>query len=382
MACHTRANHKEYTWPPGRSEYGHRKTRTVKYPGYYALLKKAMATVAIPIQSIERRLRGGAQALLVRDSSGKAYVAKCVGNPQGTRTLINEWIVSRLLKHLRFSTPEVHALRVERGIPGDGLLEFHMGGRNVPVADGVHFGSLCPVDPERKAIFDFLPSRLLYKVANLPDLLMAYAFDKWVNQTDARQVIFIRERCAEQPGLFRAYLIDHGLSFGGSRWELNDAPLAGLFHDHSIYADSGFETASHACVDRIQQLPEKGLFSIESEVPAGWLQPGDRDQMTRLLELLCNRRGKLHNIVDRAIWQLQESGIPIPKTAAGRYLLGALLLIASARGSLGSTGGGAKVQLTPDECSAQIWIGNGVYVADMIAVQIEKSGTDLSARPQ
>lgn len=287
-----------------------------------------MATLAIPIQSIERRLRGGTQALLVRDGSGAAYVAKFIGNPQGTRTLVNEWVVSRLLKYLRVSTPEVQPLHLKRGIPGDHLLAFQSGNRLRPIAEGVHFGSRCPVDPERKAIFDFLPRSLLSKVANLPDLLMAYVFDKWVNQVDGRQAIFVRERLAGQTPQFRAYLIDHGLSFGGSRWELNELGLAGLFHDRSIYAEPELAAISHANVDKIQQIPKEALFSIEQEIPEDWLQPQEREEITRLLEALAKRQITLHDTIDRTLRQLQQAGIAIPKNAKNRYLLALLLLTA------------------------------------------------------
>lgn len=286
-----------------------------------------MATIAIPVQRIERRMRGGTQALLVRDHAGNAYIAKCVGNPQGTRTLINEWIVSRLLNHLRVSTPAVAALRIERGIPGDSLLEFEMGNRKVPIASGVHLGSPCPVDPERRAIFDFLPRRLLHKVANLPDLLLSFAFDRWINQTDSRQAIFIRERSTGSDVKFRTYLIDHGLSFGGSRWEMSDSGLSGLYNDRSIYSDSALETECRAMVDRIQRLPEKSLFSIEEEIPPEWLEAGDREDLSGLLHLLCERRAKLHLIVERALRQLNQSGTVIPQSVHGRVLLGALLLL-------------------------------------------------------
>ena len=287
-----------------------------------------MATIALPIHRIERRMRGGTQALLVRDQAGNAYVAKCVGNPQGTRTLINEWIVSRLLKHLRVSTPAVHALRIERGIPGDHLLEFEVGNKKIPVSDGVHLGSQCPADPARKAIFDFLPRRLLHKVVNLPDLILSFTFDRWVNQTDSRQAIFIRERSPDPGGKFRAYLIDHGLSFGGSRWEMSEGGLKGLYHDRSIYDIPTLEAECDAAVERIQQLPERGLFAIEEEIPPEWLAPGEREDMTRLLELLCERRTKLHEMIDRALRQLHESGAVVPKAADGRIVLGVLLLLA------------------------------------------------------
>lgn len=271
-------------------------------------------------------MRGGAQALLVRDTEGKAYIAKCVGNPQGTRTLINEWIVSRLLRHLQISTPEVRPLRLQRGIPGDELLEFHVGDRKIPIENGIHFGSACPVDPDRKAIFDFLPRRLLNSVLNLPDLILSFAFDKWVNQVDTRQAIFIRERCTGQAAKFRAYLIDHGLSFGGSRWEFSDTARSALYFDRSLYAGSATQGDFEAIIDRIQKLPQETLFSIEREIPAEWLARGDRQEVSRLLELLDDRRTKLHETVERALRELGESGIYVPKASEARRLLGALLL--------------------------------------------------------
>lgn len=291
-------------------------------------------------------MRGGAQALLVRDGAGNAYVAKCVGNPQGTRTLINEWIVSRLLKHLRVSTPAVHAIRIERGISGDALLEFQTGSQRIPIAEGVHLGSLCPVDPAREAIFDHLPRRLLQHVVNLPDLVLTFVFDRWVNQTDARQAIFIRERGAGDGTKFRAYLIDHGLSFGGSRWELCDGALNGLYHDRSVYEAPTTEAEYHATVDRIDQIPEESLTSIEDEIPEEWLQAGDRQEMTRLLELLCDRRVKLHETIDRALRQLEEAGISIPKAPDGRHLLGTLLLLACMSRSLSPTRTGIAIEVS------------------------------------
>jgi hypothetical protein len=284
-----------------------------------------MPSMSVAVGSIARRMRGGSQALLVRDRAGNAYVAKCIGNPQGTRTLINEWIVGRLLQYLRVSTPGMHLLRIENEVPGGELLEFDMGNRKVPIAPGLHLGSRCPVDPDRKAIFDFLPKRLLRNVINLPDFFLSFTFDRWVNQIDSRQVIFIRERCATPGVTFRAYFIDHGLSFGGSRWTISENGLTGLFHDRSIYDDPTLEATCHEAVDRIREIPEQRLFAIQQEIPLEWLETGDREEMTRLLQLLCARRMNLHSIVDRALRQLRETGAIAPRSVEAKILVCTLL---------------------------------------------------------
>lgn len=285
-----------------------------------------MPTTGLAVASIARRMRGGSQSLLVHDRKGNAYVAKCIGNPQGTRTLINEWIVSQLLQYLRVSTPGVHLLNIENDLPGGELLEFQMGNRKVPIAPGIHLGSRCPVDPDRKAIFDFLPKRLLRNVVNLSDLFRSFAFDRWVNQTDSRQVIFIRERGASPGAAFRAYLIDHGLSFGGSRWTMSESGLTGLFHDRSIYTDPRLETACHEAVDHIREIPEERLFALQQDIPLEWLEDGDREEMARLLDLLCARRSKLHSIVDRALRRVRENNTLAPGSREAKILLCTLLL--------------------------------------------------------
>ncbi len=286
-----------------------------------------MASIAIPIESVQRRMRGGSQALLVRTANQSVYIAKCVGNPQGTRTLINEWVVTRLLRFLEVSTPEVHPLQLIRGIEGDDLLNFQIGNRKIPIHDGVHLGSLCPVDPERVAIFDFLPRQLLSKVVNLPDFAIAYVFDRWVGQADTRQAIFTREHSADRKAKFRAYLIDHGFSFGGSRWELSETGLQVLYHDHSIYSGPNIEAECHAAVDRIQQLPDDVLFS-DQDIPAEWFAEGDREQMACLMETLGNRRAKLHESVERALRSIREAGGAISKAPSRGLLLTILVTVA------------------------------------------------------
>src|ERR1700751_4128695 len=218
-----------------------------------------MGSAVVAVESIQRRMRGGSQALLVRGADHQIYVAKCAGNPQGTRTLINEWVVARLLKLLQARTPDLHLLRFETGVPGENLLEFHIGNRRIPIGRGLHLGSRCPVDPERVAIFDFLPRRLLSRVVNLKDFTLGLVVDKWVSQTDSRQAIFLRERAGDPQAKFGAYLIDHGLCFEGARWEFSGAPLPGVSYDPSIYHLDTLKTACNAAVPQIRALQESAV---------------------------------------------------------------------------------------------------------------------------
>ncbi len=251
-------------------------------------------------------MRGGSQGFLVRGANDASYVAKCAGNPQGNRTLINEWVITRLLKVLQLCTPEVYPLRIEAGLPGSDLLNFQVGRRTIPVRTGIHLGSVCPVDPTRVAIFDFLPKSLLPKVVNLSDLTRAFAVDKWVGQTDSRQVIFARERPHNRAMGFRTYLIDHGQSFAGSQWQFFDAPLHGLYYDQSIYAHASAEDECQRTVHRIHQLTDEDLYLAGQGIPEEWFETGDREQLNRLLESLSKRRENLAAFVNRSLRELRN----------------------------------------------------------------------------
>jgi hypothetical protein len=66
----------------------------------------------VGVKHVLRRMRGGSQPFLVEGEDGQFYVAKFTGNPQGNRTLINEWIAHRLFQQLGLSTPTLHLLRL------------------------------------------------------------------------------------------------------------------------------------------------------------------------------------------------------------------------------------------------------------------------------
>src|SRR3982751_3074525 len=105
----------------------------------------------------ERHMRGGSQAHLVEGQDGLFYVAKFTGNPQGTRTLINEWFAHLLFQQLGISTPPLRVLRLTKAVQASSQdLVFQLGKTRLAVEPGLHLGSPCPVHPETTSIYDFL----------------------------------------------------------------------------------------------------------------------------------------------------------------------------------------------------------------------------------
>ena len=120
-----------------------------------------------------RRMRGGAQAHLMRCSDGNYYVVKFQNNPQHRRILVNELLGTRLAARLNLPTARVEIVEVgEELISLTYDLAMEMPRSRVPCHAGLQFGSLYPGDPRRLTLHDFLPDEqlradLIFKVPDL-----------------------------------------------------------------------------------------------------------------------------------------------------------------------------------------------------------------------
>jgi hypothetical protein len=264
-----------------------------------------MASAVIAVRKVLRRMRGGSQPFLVEGEDDQFYIAKFGGNPQGNRTLINEWIAHRLFLQLGTSTPPLRVLRLTHETKQTERLYFQIGAHHVPVESPFHLGSRCPVDPTTRAIYDFLPRRLLFSVVNLADFGTAFVLDRWLGQTDSRQAIFVRQRASSKSLELRLYLIDHGLSFSGPHWEIPDSPLYGLYMDRSVYSIVDMKAVCQKSLSRIHTLTESDLYAAAHDIPSCWFSEGDYDMLAKLFALLERRRNRLQSIVSRHLETLE-----------------------------------------------------------------------------
>ena len=119
-------------------------------------------------------------------------------NPQHRRILVNEWISAVFLKYLQITTPQ--KIRRNRGpqrrIPRTKSRRAHSAWlkKKAGIEPGWHLDYAYPGDPNRTAVYDFIPDLLLDKVVNLADFLGVLVFDKWAGNADSRQSIFYRAR--------------------------------------------------------------------------------------------------------------------------------------------------------------------------------------------
>ena len=158
------------------------------------------------------------------------------------------------------------------------------------------------VDPEREAIFDFLPDSLLHKVTNPCDFLGILVFDKWVGNNDSRQAVFFHGQNATRiDPAYRngrcAQMIDHGGAFNGARWDFSDKPTSGVYFKKNVYRDVSSIDSFEPWIALIQNLSEEALRRAASQIPEAWLESNEAE-FGRLLDTLHARQSNVVRFIE------------------------------------------------------------------------------------
>jgi hypothetical protein len=285
----------------------------------------SMAAMKLAVEHV-RRMRGGAQAQLMRCDDEAYYIVKFQNNPQHLRILANEMLATRLAARLGLAVPQVEVVEVRPEIIAytpDLVIQLGLGGK--PCAAGKQFGSQFPGHPARLTVHDFLPDEQLRSVRNLSDFLGVLVFDKWTCNTNGRQAIFFREPGSgtgdvaadfTEPGStawgstaqgyaasgltalgYSAMMIDFGFCFNAGEWDFPDAPLRGLYARHRVYDGvAGMESFEPWLARLEKQITERVLGEEAAQIPPEWYG-GDWDALERLIERLYRRRERVRELI-------------------------------------------------------------------------------------
>lgn len=244
-----------------------------------------------------RRMRGGAQAHLMRCEQEEFYVVKFQNNPQaarGGRILCNELLATRLAARLGLPTQPPAVVEVSSELVRLTTdLVMQTGAGTVPCTPGLQFGSRYPGHPAEIAVHDFLPDDQLAEVENLCDFAGMLVLDKLLCNTNGRQAIFYRE-----PGRsrYRAVFVDQGFCCNAGEWSFPDAPLRGIYSKHCVYADVTGMKSFGPWLDRVERITPTMLDQIASEIPPEW-HDEDQDALFQLLEQIYRRRKKVPDLI-------------------------------------------------------------------------------------
>lgn len=251
----------------------------------------------MPKRALEhvRRMRGGAQAHLLRCEDERYYVTKFQNNPQHTRILANEMLAARLADALGLpvARPEVVDVVADL-IKGTPDLRVQIGGRWEKCIPGFQFGSRFPGEPGRAVIFDLLPDERLAQVENLEAFAGMVLFDQWTCNTNGRQVLFVAE--PHTGGRYRALMIDQGFCFNAGEWSFPDSPLRGLYYRHRAYESIRGWQSFEPYLTRLEAMGPQVLDEAAASIPSEWYN-ADTEAMTRLLEQLDRRRRRIRELL-------------------------------------------------------------------------------------
>ncbi|HLK64510.1 MAG TPA: HipA family kinase [Bryobacteraceae bacterium] len=247
-------------------------------------------------------MRGGAQAHLLEADDGCCYVVKFRNNPQHSRILVNELLASVFLDYLKITAPETALVEISKPfLTANSDVHLTLGSHRIDVEPGWHFGSRYPGDPNRLAVYDYLPDALLPQVVNLEDFRAILVFDKWVGNADGRQCVFYRAMVRQdrsgrtRPG-FVARMIDHGFAFNGPNWDFPESPLQGLYARRCVYESVRSIDDFQPWLDQVISLPEEVVDRAWKRIPRDWIA-GDEDALDHLLEQLFARRKRVPELI-------------------------------------------------------------------------------------
>ena len=248
----------------------------------------------VAVQHI-RRMRGGAQAHLMRCSDGHFYVVKFRNNPQHVRVLANEMLATGLAGLVGLPVPVPEVVETDEWlIEHTEELHVQLVHCIVRCQPGLQFGSQYAVNPLEGQVFDYLPTEMLGLVRNIETFAGVLAFDKWAGNADGRQAAFWRKTRDRK---YTATFIDQGYCFNGGEWTFPDYPLRGVYAHNEVYADVRGWDSFEPWLGRIEKMETDAVWNLAEEIPPEWYG-GKWDELEKLTTTLIERRQRVRELIE------------------------------------------------------------------------------------
>lgn len=275
----------------------------------------------MPTEAVQhvRRMRGGAQAQLMRARDGYFYIVKFQNNPQHLRVLANELLASRLAERVGLPVPAAEIIEV-----GDWLIEntpelrIDLGARPAPCASGLQFGSRCVCDPGEGVIFDYLPESMMARVKNVAAFAGMLVVDKWLGNANGRQAVFWKKGPERK---YNVSFIDHGYCFDAGAWDFPDSSLRGVYARNWVYQQvTGWESFE-PWLARVENFDPEAIREAAGEIPPEWTGH-DWHALEKLVDEIVARRAKTRELIAafrnssrRPFPAWPEAAQPAPRTS-------------------------------------------------------------------
>ena len=249
----------------------------------------------MPVRAVQhvRRMRGGAQAHLMRAEDGHYYVVKFQNNPQHLRVLANELLATRLAERVGLPVPVTELVAVDRWlIENTPELRVEIAGHSVLCSDGLQFGARYVCEPAESQVFDYLPESMLAKVKNISAFAGMLVVDKWLGNANGRQAVFWKKAREHK---YNVAFIDQGYCFNAGEWDFPDSALRGVYSRNCVYQNvRGWESFA-PWMNRVENFNPEEIRSIAGEIPPEWNNDWEASQ--GLVEAIIGRRAKVRELI-------------------------------------------------------------------------------------
>jgi len=241
-----------------------------------------------------RRMRGGAQAHLMRADDGHFYVVKFQNNPQHLRVLTNELLATRLAERVGLPVPVTEIVEVKDWLINN-TAELRMEGiaNAAPCKAGLQFGARYVCDPAEGQVFDYLPESMLAKVKNHTAFAGILVLDKWLGNANGRQGVFWKKA---QERKYNVTFIDQGYCFNAGEWNFPDSALRGVYARNCVYEHvRGWESFA-PWLARAENFDPAVVREIAGGIPPEWVE-NDWQALECLVDAIIERRSKVRELI-------------------------------------------------------------------------------------
>lgn len=249
----------------------------------------------MPVDAVQhvRRMRGGAQAHLMRAEDGHYYVVKFQNNPQHLKVLANEFLATRLAEKLGLPVPATEIITVSDWlVQNTPELRFEMAGHSILCRAGLQFGAQYVCDPFAGHVLDYLPESMFERVKNPETFAGMLALDKWLGNADGRQAVFWRLAGEKK---YKVSFIDQGYCFNAGEWTFPDLALHGVYYRNYVYSGvTGWESFE-PWLSRIEKIRPGIIHDIAGQIPPEWCD--DWGGIRTLVDTIHQRRSKVRDLI-------------------------------------------------------------------------------------
>lgn len=257
-------------------------------------------------ETLIRRMRGRTQPCLVRARDGELYVVK-LNSQANHRLLVNEWVAAQIFGLVGLPIPQCALMRLDPDLVAKYCATtVDPCTTDGPVAAGFHFASRCP-GRGLISIFDFMPDRLLPRVARLDSFVGTLVVDVWLGLIDARQAIFALADSSDGR-VWSVNMIGNTQQFAGRHWDLWELDECSIYFRPAVYDVVVGPSTFDSWLDLVHSIPTRVIMDLRHSVPHDWLHNDDSYQLRELLAKVAKTRKTLR----RRITRLARLKLPNP----------------------------------------------------------------------